>query len=65
MFRLRSLRRALCAAAAALLLPLSAGLAGATDAAHAADAPGAGYWHTSGRQILDAAGQPVRIAGIN
>lgn len=26
---------------------------------------GAGYWHTSGRQILDAAGQPVRIAGIN
>ncbi|UXX94838.1 cellulase family glycosylhydrolase [Streptomyces sp. AD2-2] len=27
--------------------------------------PGAGYWHTSGRRILDAAGQPVRIAGIN
>ncbi|MEV7982100.1 cellulase family glycosylhydrolase [Streptomyces sp. NPDC086519] len=65
MFRLRSPRRALCAVAAALLLPLFAGLAGATDSAHAADAPGAGYWHTSGRQILDAAGQPVRIAGIN
>ncbi|MET9081113.1 cellulase family glycosylhydrolase [Streptomyces sp. NPDC004237] len=61
MFRLRTLRRALCAAAAALLLPL----AGATGSAHAATAPGAGYWHTSGRQILDAAGQPVRIAGIN
>jgi endoglucanase len=58
----RSLRRALCAVAAALLLPL--GGAGA-HAAHAAEAPGAGYWHTSGRQILDAAGQPVRIAGIN
>ncbi|WP_369247395.1 cellulase family glycosylhydrolase [Streptomyces sp. R41] len=57
--RARGLRRALCAAAAALLLPL----AGA-QTAHAA-APGAGYWHTSGRQILDAANQPVRIAGIN
>ncbi|MEU1401455.1 hypothetical protein ABZ471_03665 [Streptomyces sp. NPDC005728] len=36
--------------------------------AHAAQADatsGAGYWHTGGRQILDAAGQPVRIAGIN
>jgi endoglucanase len=26
---------------------------------------GAGYWHTSGNQILDSAGNPVRIAGIN
>ncbi|WP_316741902.1 cellulase family glycosylhydrolase [Streptomyces sp. MK7] len=66
----RSLRRALCTAAAALLVPLGvgAGLAAPT-AAHAADATtaaaGAGYWHTSGRQILDAAGNPVRIAGIN
>ncbi|WP_327315976.1 cellulase family glycosylhydrolase [Streptomyces sp. NBC_01235] len=65
----RSLRRALCAVAAALLIPLGA----VAQTAHAADAPGAavaadagaGYWHTSGRQILDAAGQPVRIAGIN
>jgi endoglucanase len=57
----RSLRRALCAVAAALVLPL-AGVP-AADAAEAA--PGAGYWHTSGRQILDAAGQPVRVAGIN
>jgi endoglucanase len=38
-------------------------LAGA-QTAHAAS-PGAGYWHTSGRQILDAVNQPVRIAGIN
>ncbi|MGC0339888.1 cellulase family glycosylhydrolase [Streptomyces sp. SLBN-8D4] len=58
----RSLRRALCAVAAALLLPLgTAGL----QTADAAEAAGAGYWHTSGRQILDASGQPVRIAGIN
>ncbi|MDH6450976.1 MULTISPECIES: cellulase family glycosylhydrolase [unclassified Streptomyces] len=58
----RSLRRVLCAVAAALLLPLgAAGL----QPAHAAESAGAGYWHTSGRQILDASGQPVRIAGIN
>ncbi|MGI5455757.1 cellulase family glycosylhydrolase [Streptomyces sp. CA-249302] len=55
----RSLRRVLCAAA--LVLPLLVG----AQPAHAAEAPGAGYWHTSGRQILDAAGQPVRIAGVN
>ncbi|WP_420311071.1 cellulase family glycosylhydrolase [Streptomyces sp. YS-B37] len=72
----RSLRRALGVVAAALLLPLAgvhvaqADVArtatGAASAAGAtAAAPGAGYWHTSGRQILDAAGQPVRIAGIN
>jgi endoglucanase len=28
-------------------------------------AQGAGYWHTSGSQILDTNGYPVRIAGIN
>ncbi len=33
--------------------------------AELAAAVGAGYWHTSGNQILDAAGGPVRIAGIN
>ncbi|MFF3503682.1 cellulase family glycosylhydrolase [Streptomyces sp. NPDC003247] len=65
----RTLRRALCAVGAALLLPLAAvapsahGADGATGVV-AADA-GAGYWHTSGRQILDEAGTPVRIAGIN
>ena len=31
----------------------------------AASGVGAGYWHTSGNQILDANGNPVRIAGIN
>lgn len=30
-----------------------------------AQAAGAGYWHTSGKQILDANGEPVRIAGVN
>ncbi|MFC4505838.1 MULTISPECIES: cellulase family glycosylhydrolase [Streptomyces] len=55
-----TLRRVLCALSAALLLPL----AGAQTADAVAD-PGVGYWHTSGRQLLDAAGQPVRIAGIN
>ncbi len=33
--------------------------------APAANAQGAGYWHTSGTQILDSNNQPVRIAGIN
>ncbi|MDQ1037005.1 endoglucanase [Streptomyces sp. V3I8] len=66
----RSLRRTLGVAAAAFLLPLAGVQAGAqaayADTAVVAEAaPGAGYWHTSGRQILDAAGQPVRIAGIN
>jgi endoglucanase len=28
-------------------------------------AAGAGFWHTSGNQILDSAGNPVKIAGIN
>lgn len=34
-------------------------------AAVPASAQGAGYWHTSGNQILDSNNQPVRIAGIN
>jgi len=34
-------------------------------AAQVAAAVGTGYWHTSGNQILDSAGNPVRIAGIN
>ncbi len=66
---LRRLRVVLAAAVAAALLALLS-IAGqthataATTAAPAADA-GAGYWHTSGRQILDSNNQPVRIAGIN
>ncbi|MFI6370969.1 cellulase family glycosylhydrolase [Streptomyces sp. NPDC050546] len=59
----RTLRRALCVAAA-LLLPL-AGTASARVDADTEVKAGAGYWHTSGRQILDAAGAPVRIAGVN
>ena len=31
----------------------------------ASSAVGAGYWHTSGNQILDSNGNPVRIAGVN
>lgn len=61
----RSLRRALCAVAAVLLLPLGAQAHAAESGSEAAADAGAGYWHTSGRQILDASGQPVRIAGIN
>jgi endoglucanase len=33
--------------------------------AEPASAAGAGYWHTNGRQLLDAANQPVRMTGIN
>jgi endoglucanase len=38
---------------------------GMTGAAPAASGAGAGYWHTSGNQILDSNGNPVRIAGVN
>src|SRR5919197_3922091 len=30
-----------------------------------AAAAGAGYWHTNGKQLLDANNQPVRMTGIN
>jgi len=43
---------AVTAAAGARALPAAGGV-------------GSGYWHTSGDQILDSAGNPVRIAGIN
>jgi endoglucanase len=33
--------------------------------AHAQSNLGAGYWHTSGSQILDSNNQPVRITGVN
>ncbi|MBW8804314.1 MAG: cellulase family glycosylhydrolase [Catenulisporales bacterium] len=64
--------------AAALLLVVAtaaggavAGTAGAAPPTSSAAttpavaAAGAGYWHTSGRQILDSNNQAVRIAGIN
>jgi endoglucanase len=54
------------------MLPLGAGAVPANAAAHApellaASTPGvgAGFWHTSGNQIFDSNGNPVRIAGIN
>jgi endoglucanase len=37
----------------------------AATAAASSSGAGAGYWHTSGNQILDSNGNPVRIAGIN
>ncbi|WP_078901670.1 cellulase family glycosylhydrolase [Actinacidiphila yeochonensis] len=43
----------------------AASLAAAPAAPAATAAAGTGYWHTSGRQILDSANQPVRIAGVN
>ena len=67
------LARGAAALAGALAL-LAGGLAGAAAIANAATASpalpaaagaGSGYWHTSGNQILDSAGDPVRIAGIN
>jgi endoglucanase len=59
-----SRRRLLSAAgAAALALPATAVLGGAL--AGPAGAAGNGYWHTSGRRILDSAGTAVRVAGIN
>jgi endoglucanase len=65
------------AALTGTLALVAAGLAGAGAVVHAANsasagpaAPaaagvGAGFWHTSGNQILDSSGNPVRIAGIN
>src|SRR5437868_3931436 len=67
-------RRGRLAAAAAVLTAaglVTAGLAGAHAAASAAAGAaqpasvGAGYWHSSGNQILDSAGNAVRIAGVN
>ncbi|MDN3355759.1 cellulase family glycosylhydrolase [Actinomadura sp. DC4] len=51
--------------AVAFLLTLLAAFTGGVPLAPKARAAGGGYWHTGGRQILDASGHPVRIAGIN
>ncbi|MGY4964793.1 cellulase family glycosylhydrolase [Streptomyces sp. 900105245] len=67
----RTLAALVCAAATALvpLLSLPATARAATPSEPrrpvATAVPGAGYWHTSGRRILDARNEPVRIAGIN
>ena len=49
------------------LLPvvLSLFISNAALSAAPEDALGAGFWHTSGKQILDGNGQQVRIAGVN
>ena len=49
------------AASLAFLLAIFCGMA----MGGVARAQGAGYWHTSGSEILDANGKRVRIAGIN
>jgi len=56
-------RTILTGLAAAAAVPLGGAVIGAL--APAALAAGSGYWHTSGRKILDANGNAVRIAGIN
>jgi endoglucanase len=60
------LPRAAAALAGSLAL-VAGGIAGAGALSRAAAATGAGsgFWHTSGNQILDSSGTPVRIAGIN
>jgi endoglucanase len=50
--------------AAAASVALVASVVTAAAPARAATL-GSGYWHTSGRQILDSSNQPVRIAGVN
>lgn len=62
--RLRVVLAAVVAAAMLALLSLAGQSHADAAAAPAADA-GTGYWHTSGRQILDSNNQAVRIAGIN
>jgi endoglucanase len=56
-------RRALLLALLPALLVLA--LIPLVQRATPAAAAGEGYWHTNGRQLLDAANQPVRMTGIN
>ena len=58
-------RRQLLARTAALAAAVPAGAALAGLVINDASAAGTGYWHTSGRRILDSNGTAVRIAGIN
>jgi endoglucanase len=62
---LPSIRRRLIVGAVTVLVAASLGLGYGTLRPTSASAAGAGFWHTSGGQILDAANQPVRIAGVN
>ncbi len=68
MSRIRLRRLSIRHMAAALVLILAGTVAQPATAANiklATPAAGAGYWHTSGRDILDSGNQPVRIAGVN
>lgn len=56
-------RTVLTGLAAAAAVPAAGVLA--ETFAQPALAAGTGYWHTSGRRILDSAGNQIRIAGIN
>ncbi len=56
-------RRTMLTGLAAAAVPLAGVMAGTL--ARPALAAGTGYWHTSGRKILDSSGNAVRIAGIN
>lgn len=58
--RIKTSARVVVLAIAMLAAMLTAGVT-----ASPANAAGSGYWHTSGREIVDASGTPVRIAGIN
>ncbi|MEY9908484.1 endoglucanase [Catenulispora sp. MAP12-49] len=70
--RCLSARRAAGALLSVLIMMLAGALAQPATAAKPSSAAakpfaaaGAGYWHTSGRDILDSNNQPVRIAGVN
>lgn len=59
------IRRRIVLAVVAVLAAATLGVTYGTLRPSSASAAGAGFWHTSGGQILDAANQPVRIAGVN
>jgi hypothetical protein len=65
MFMNSALRRRTPAVAVSGVAAAATVAAVAVPPTPAGAATGDGYWHTSGAQILDAAGNPVRIAGIN
>lgn len=65
MFMKSALRRRILAVALSGVAAAATVAAVAVLPTPAGAATGDGYWHTSGAQILDAAGNPVRIAGIN
>ena len=65
MDRSRSLRSRFALAGAVLLVASMLATIPALTRPAQVSAAGSGYWHTSGREILDSNNAPVRIAGIN